>query len=679
MAQTYVPKSSVSSYHSNASSSRPGVAGVHWRDPDLHEVIEFLQNPNAVIKANAAAYLQHLCYMDDPVKAKTRQLGGIPPLVALLSHEIPEIHRNSCGALRNLSYGRQNDENKRAIKVAGGTNALVRLLRKSADNEVKELVTGVLWNLSSCDDLKRSIIDEALLVLVNIVIIPHSGWDPNGPGDETHWTTVFRNASGILRNVSSAGDYGRKKLRECEGLVDSVLYLVKKAIEKAYIDNKSVENCVCVLRNLSYRSQEIEDPNYDKRQLPLGESRAGAKPTSDNLGCFGASKAKSNQPKSNGTTNGSSRNGSSNTGMDLLWQPEVVQPYLNLLSNCSNPETLEAAAGAIQNLSACYWQPSIDIRAAVRKEKGLPILVELLRMEVDRVVCAVATALRNLAIDQRNKELIGKYAMRDLVQKLPSGNPQRDVGTSDDTIAAVLATLNEVIKKHPEFSRSLLEAGGVDRLMNVTRQRAKYTSSRVVKFASQVLFSMWQHQELREVYRKSGWKEADFVTKTVAARNARPNSPTHLNSTLNRPMASQGGTRYEDRTLARGGQQQQNNSHATNGAAAYSADSVPMESLSLYSGAGRGGTASGASIYPPGQHMVRPGEPVYAQVNRDKKRVRGGAGDGSGWEGADYSEHALHWSQAQGQGPQGQQGPHQGLDHEQRQQTAGQAGAGDSW
>ncbi len=47
----------------------------------------------------------------------------------------------------------------------------------------------------------------------------------------------------------------------------------------------------------------------------------------------------------------------------------------------------------------------------------------------------------------------GKYAMRDLVQKLPSGNPQHDQGTSDDTIAAVLATLNEVIKKHPEFSR----------------------------------------------------------------------------------------------------------------------------------------------------------------------------------------------------------------------------------
>lgn len=52
-------------------------------------------------------------------------------------------------------------------------------------------------------------------------------------------------------------------------------------------------------------------------------------------------------------------------------------------------------------------QFSAYIRAAVRKEKGLPILVELLRMDNDRVVCSVATALRNMALDGRNKELIG--------------------------------------------------------------------------------------------------------------------------------------------------------------------------------------------------------------------------------------------------------------------------------
>lgn len=47
------------------------------------------------------------------------------------------------------------------------------------------------------------------------------------------------------------------------------------------------------------------------------------------------------------------------------------------------------------------------MRSAVRKEKGLPILVELLRMNHDPVVRAVSTALRNLAIDPRNKDLVG--------------------------------------------------------------------------------------------------------------------------------------------------------------------------------------------------------------------------------------------------------------------------------
>ena len=74
--------------------------------------------------------------------------------------------------------------------------------------------------------------------------------------------------------------------------------------------------------------------------------------------------------------------------------------------------------------------------------------------------------------------------MRDLVQKLPSSN-SHDGSTSDETIAAVLATLNEVIKKNAEFSRTLLEAGGVERLVYISKQRVRY-SSRVVKFASQV-------------------------------------------------------------------------------------------------------------------------------------------------------------------------------------------------
>lgn len=75
-------------------------SGLRWRDPNLPEVITFLANPNNLIKANAAAYLQHLCYMDDPNKQKTRTLGGIPALVKLLNHDCPDVYRNACGALR---------------------------------------------------------------------------------------------------------------------------------------------------------------------------------------------------------------------------------------------------------------------------------------------------------------------------------------------------------------------------------------------------------------------------------------------------------------------------------------------------------------------------------------------------------------------------------------------------
>ena len=33
-------------------------------------------------------------------------MDGIPPLIELLRSDYPEVQRNACGALKNLSYGR---------------------------------------------------------------------------------------------------------------------------------------------------------------------------------------------------------------------------------------------------------------------------------------------------------------------------------------------------------------------------------------------------------------------------------------------------------------------------------------------------------------------------------------------------------------------------------------------
>ena len=69
--------------------------------------------------------------------------------------------------------------------------------------------------------------------------------------------------------------------------------------------------------------------------------------------------------------------------------------------------------------------------------------------------------------------------------------------------------------------------------------------------------------------------------------------------------------------------------------------------------------------------QVRPGEPVYAQVNRDKKRSRGAGGEGGQFDAQDYSDHAHHWAV---QDNSGQNLDTSGGDRNQQQPPAGDSG-----
>ncbi|XP_072045066.1 catenin delta-2-like isoform X2 [Amphiura filiformis] len=471
------------------------------------------------------------------MKNKTRGLGGVPSLVELLGNPTREIHRSACGALRNISFGKANEENKVAIKNAGGIPGLVRLLRSSEDPETHELVTGTLWNLSSAEPLKKVIVDDGLTVLTNNVIIPESGWSPDRTMDDLHgnggvpWSMTFRNATGCLRNTSSAGFETRGKMRECHGLVDTLVYVLKCAVKSSSdtndMDNKAVENVLCILRNLSFRiANEANHPDAITKpsRSPARDSPSKKKgaPQAESSGCFGNQKKKKAMAANTGNT-GTMNKSTMDTngplperteparGSELLWQPEMVKPYLSLLSECSNPITLEAAAGTLQNISAGDWIWGGFVRSQVRKDKGLPVLVELLRMENDRVVAAVARALRNLSVDPRNKELIGKYAMRDLVLRLPGGPPRdnEQKQLSNDSLTAILNALHEVILRNAENSKSLRDSSGIDRLVSITQNRANYPPV-VVKAAFQVLSTMWSFKDLRVLYKKDGYDEQHF-------------------------------------------------------------------------------------------------------------------------------------------------------------------------
>ncbi|XP_068166051.1 ARVCF delta catenin family member b isoform X4 [Antennarius striatus] len=510
-----------------------------WRDPDLPEVIAMLGHPIDPVKSNAAAYLQHLCYENDKIKKDVRQLKGIPVLVGLLDHPKSEVHRKACGALRNISYGKDND-NKVAIKNCDGIPALVRLLRKTNDMEVRELITGTLWNLSSYEPLKMVIINHGLQTMTNEVIIPHSGWEhePNEDSKprDAEWTTVFKNTSGCLRNVSSDGAEARRRLRECEGLVDALLHALQSAVGKKDMDNKSVENCVCIMRNLSYHVHK-EVPGAEKFHDPSALQAPGSagpqRKKKDDAGCFGGKKAKgrkNGENDKNYDTLDLPKRAEPSKGFELLYQPEVVRLYLSLLTESQNYNTLEAAAGALQNLSAGQWTWSNYIRATVRKEKGLPILVELLRSDSDKVVRAVAIALRNLSIDRRNKDLIGSYAMRDLVSNLPSGQQRPAKNLEEDTVVAILNTIHEIVTDSSENARSLIQAQAIEKLVAINRTSQ---SARETKAASHVLQTVWSYKELRNALTKDGWNKSHFQpTVTTTPKATKNGKPSYDDTTL---------------------------------------------------------------------------------------------------------------------------------------------------
>ncbi|XP_064369354.1 catenin delta-1 isoform X2 [Dromaius novaehollandiae] len=509
----------------------------NWRQPELPEVIAMLSFRLDAVKSNAAAYLQHLCYRNDKVKTEVRKLKGIPVLVGLLDHPKKEVHYGACGALKNISFGKDQD-NKIAIKNCDGVPALVRLLRKAHDMDLTEVITGTLWNLSSHDSIKMAIVDHALHALTDEVVIPRSGWErePNEDSKPRHieWESVLTNTAGCLRNVSSERSEARRKLRECDGLVDALIYIVQSEIGQKDSDSKLVENCVCLLRNLSYQVHR-EIPHAERYQeTPLAPANNTGPHAAS---CFGAKKGKDEwfsrgkkAPEDLGAdTVDFPKRTTPAKGYELLFQPEVVRIYISLLKESKTPAILEASAGAIQNLCAGRWTYGRCIRSALRQEKGLSAIADLLTNDSERVVKAASGALRNLAVDLRNKELIGKHAIPNLVKNLPGGQQTPAKNLSEDTVVSILNTINEVIVDNLEAAKKLRETQGIEKLVLINKSGNR--SEREVRAAALVLQTVWGYKELRKPLEKEGWKKSDFQVN------------------LSNTSRTQGGNSFDDSTL----------------------------------------------------------------------------------------------------------------------------------
>uniref|UniRef100_A0AAZ3NZ45 Catenin delta-1 n=1 Tax=Oncorhynchus tshawytscha TaxID=74940 RepID=A0AAZ3NZ45_ONCTS len=498
-----------------------------WRQPELPEVIAMLNYRLDPVKSNAAAYLQHLTFKNDKVKTDVRRMKGIPSLVSMLDNPKKEVHHAACGALKNISYGRDPD-NKIAIKNCNTT----------------AVTTSTLWNLSSHDSVKMEIVDHALHALSDEVMVAHSGWERgNEAGGEENlkprhleWETSLTNTAGCLRNVSSERSEARRKLRECTGLVDSLMYIVQSQINLKDVDNKLIENSMCLLRNLSYQVHR-EVPGAERYQEAMSLNQGPA-------------------PSTGKTNRFSSRRGKGQCvsvclrGYDemspcyeLLFQPEVVRVYTSLLKESKNPTVLEASAGAVQNLCAGRWTYGRYIRALLRQEKGLPMMTELLAHGNDRVVRAMSGALRNLAIDARNRDLLGKHAVPHLVSNLPGGGQSQPVrALSEETVVSVLSTLHEVLGSSLDAAKILRASQGIERLVLINKDGNR--SEREVRGAGLILQLVWGYKELRKTLEKDGWKKTDFMVNLNPPNSTQPRvNGGYEDSTL--PLIDRGGDKRD--------------------------------------------------------------------------------------------------------------------------------------
>ncbi|MBZ3873461.1 Plakophilin-2 [Sciurus carolinensis] len=464
--------------------------------------------PPARISA-AATFIQHECFQKAEARKRVNQLHGIPKLLQLLKVPNEDVQRAVCGALRNLVF--EDNDNKLEVAELNGVPRLLQVLKQTRDLETKKQITGLLWNLSSNDKLKNLMITEALLTLTENIIIPFSGW-PEGDYPKANGLLdfdIFYNVTGCLRNMSSAGPDGRKVMRRCDGLIDSLVHYVRGTIADYQPDDKATENCVCILHNLSYQL-EAELPEKYSQSIYI-QNRNIQTDNNKSIGCFGS---RSRKVKEQYQDVPMPEEKSNPKGVEWLWHSIVIRMYLSLIAKSIRNYTQEASLGALQNLTAGSGpMPTSVAQTVVQKENGLQHTRKMLHVGDPSVKKTAVSLLRNLSRNLSLQNEIAKETLPDLVSIIPDTVPSNDLLIETTTSACY--TLNNIIQNSYQNARDLLNTGGLQKIMTISAGDA-YAPSKASKAASVLLYSLWAHTELHNAYKKAQFKKTDFVNSRTA-------------------------------------------------------------------------------------------------------------------------------------------------------------------
>uniref|UniRef100_A0A8C0HHQ7 Plakophilin-1 n=1 Tax=Chelonoidis abingdonii TaxID=106734 RepID=A0A8C0HHQ7_CHEAB len=475
------------------------------------KAIQLLCASDEKSQAMGAYYLQHTCFQDESAKQEVYRLGGIGKLIELLRSPNQNVQQAAAGALRNLVF--RNPANKLETRRQNGIRECVSLLRRTSNTEIQKQLTGLLWNLSSTDELKEDLIHEALPVLTDCVIIPFSGWS-DGVSNRTREIVdpeVFFNATGCLsylsvllylptfykissfRNLSSA-DAGRHTMRNYPGLIDSVMTYTQNCVAANRPDDKSVENCICILHNLSYRL-DAEVPN---KYTQLNHVARNAYVDKTLTGCFNNRSGKLENdeyvlpiPDEEYKPRGPS----------WLYHSDAIRTYLNLMDQSKKDATLEACAGALQNLTASRGLMSNAMSQLIGlKEKGLPRIARLLQSSNSEVVRSGASLLSNMSRHPILHKTMAPQVLPDVSRLLAfqSGNNSN----FGDIMSSACYTMRNLIMSNPQMAKPYLTSSLLNNVVNLCRNGS---CPKAAEAARLLLGDLWSHRELQSILKQQGF------------------------------------------------------------------------------------------------------------------------------------------------------------------------------
>ncbi|XP_068800635.1 plakophilin-3 [Struthio camelus] len=478
-------------------------------DIDLPSAVKYLIATDPNLQVLGAAYLQHKCYSDGNAKKQARSLQAMPKLVKLFNSPNQEVQRHATGAMRNLIY--DNAENKLALVEENGIYELMRTLREP-DDELRKNVTGILWNLSSSDNLKDRLARDTLEQLTDLVLVPLSGLGSSGVIQQNpSEAEIFYNSTGFLRNLSSASQQTRQKMRECHGLVDSMIHYVNSSLEVGKSEDKSVENAVCVLRNLSYRLYD-EMPPSSLQRLEGHRRNDSSTMTGELVGCFSPQSKKAREHYLNADIITFTEVSKDPKGMEWLWNPQIVGIYNRLLQRCElNKHTTEAASGALQNITAGdrRWAGVLS-RLALEQERILNPVLDRVRTADQHQLRSLTGLIRNLSRHARNKDEMSTKVVSHLIEKLPGS--VGDKSPPADVIINIIAVLNNLVVESPMAARDIVYFDGLRKLFYIKKRRDSSDSEKSSRAAASLLGNMWQYAKLHRDFKMKGYRKEDFLS-----------------------------------------------------------------------------------------------------------------------------------------------------------------------